>query len=91
MTKNDLKFLILILLIIYSIFYIYDEVSLGGATFGLHMFFNIPLGLLQLLFAKYLLKNSQNKLQKFICILGIIIAILVLIPAEVFYLISPNY
>lgn len=77
--KDNLKFVLLVLLVIYSISYLYDEITLGGLPTVGWIFFNLPLGFGQLLFAMYVLKKS-TKWRKIIPIVGIIISVLVLIP-----------
>lgn len=79
LAKNRLKFILLVLLIIYSASYFYDEVTIGGVPTGGWVFFNLPLGFGQLLFAMYVLKKS-TKWWQIIPVVGIIIAVLVLIP-----------
>ena len=79
LAKGSLKFSLLTLLVIYSASYFYDEVTIGGLPTGGWVFFNLPLGFGQLLFAIYVLKRS-TKWWKAIPIAGIIIAVLILIP-----------
>jgi len=82
--KKYIKYILLTALIVYSIIYVYDEITLRGGNTGLYMFFNIPLGLGQIYFSIRLL-NTDLKWLKVIAMIGVITALLVLVPPPVYY------
>lgn len=81
--KDILKYIALAALSAYSLLNVYDEVTLGNATTGSYVFFNLPLGIVNLLFATYIFRKAQSWL-KIVPIVGIIASILILIPPHIY-------
>lgn len=82
--REILPIILLASLSVYLAVYLYDEIILGGVNAGVYLFFNLPLGIGQLLLSRDILKSAV-RWQRIVSIIGIIIAILVLIPPFVYF------
>ena len=90
LAKGNIKFILLVLLAIYSASYFYDEVTLGGLPTVGYIFFNLPLGIILICLAVHLYKKVMTW-QKVVVVVAILISVFVLIPPYILKVVLWRY